>query len=91
MYGWTEAEALKMNILEIVPKDKRVEIRDLYQRLSKGEVIKPLETQRITRDGQILLVWMTLTTLFNDAKQPTYITTTERDISDKKHLERENE
>jgi two-component system CheB/CheR fusion protein len=91
MYGWTEAEALRRNILEMVPNDKREEIRDMYQRLSKGELIQSLETQRLTRDGRTLIVWLTLTTLFNDAKQPIYIATTERDITGRGYLERQNE
>ena len=38
----------------------------------------------MTRDGQTLNIWMTLTALFNDAKQPVGIATTERDITDRK-------
>ena len=91
MYGWTEAEALKMSILDFVPQAKRAEIRNLYQRLSKGEIIQPFETLRLARDGRILKIWITLTTLFNDAKQPVSVATTERDITDRKQLERQAE
>jgi two-component system CheB/CheR fusion protein len=88
MYGWTEYEALQMNILSIVPEAKREEIQNIYRQLSKGETIQPFETQRITRDGRILNIWLTLTTLFNDAKQPVTIASTERDISGRKQPER---
>ena len=91
MYGWTEAEALKMNALDLVPKTKHAEIRDLYQRLSKGESLPSFETQRVTRDGRTLNVWLTLTTQFNDANQPVSIATTERDITGRKQPERQDE
>ncbi len=88
MYGWTEEQALKMNIQDLVPETKRGEIRDLYHRLSMGESIQPFETQRVTRNGRILTIWLTLTTLFNDKHHPVGIATTERDITDRKPLER---
>ena len=47
MYGWTEAEALKMNILDIVPETNRAEIRALYHGYRKGEIIRSYETQRV--------------------------------------------
>jgi two-component system, chemotaxis family, CheB/CheR fusion protein len=84
LYGWSEAEALTMNALEITAESKRAEMLVVYQKLAQGERVSSFETQRITRDGRTLDVWMTLTTLFNDAHQPVGIATTERDISDRK-------
>jgi two-component system, chemotaxis family, CheB/CheR fusion protein len=84
LYGWTEAEALTMNALEITAETKRAEMLVVYQQLAQGERVSSFETQRVTRDGRTLEVWMTLTTLFNDAHQPVGIATTERDISDRK-------
>jgi two-component system CheB/CheR fusion protein len=91
MFGWTEAEALKMNALDLVPKTQSAEFRSLYQRLSKGEIVPPFETQKLSRGGRTLNVWMTLTAQFNDAKQPVSIATTERDITDRKQPERQDE
>jgi two-component system CheB/CheR fusion protein len=91
MFGWTEAEALKMNALDLVPKTHSAEFRSLYQRLSKGEIVPPFETQKLSRGGRTLNVWMTLTAQFNDAKQPVSIATTERDITDRKQPERQDE
>ena len=91
MYGWNEAEALTMNAIQLVPKTKYAEIRDLYRRLSKGESLPSFETQRVTRDGRTLTVWLTLTVQFNDANQPVSIATTERDITGRKQPERQAE
>jgi len=84
MYGWTEAEALAMNSLDMVPETKRAEILALYERLAREETVNSFETQRVRRDGQILDVWMTLTVLVDDANQPVGIATTERDITARK-------
>ena len=36
MYGWTEAEALKMNISELVPEDKQNELTSFIEKASEG-------------------------------------------------------
>jgi two-component system, chemotaxis family, CheB/CheR fusion protein len=89
LYGWSEAEALTMNALELTPEAKQAEMSNLYQQLAGGEPVHSFESQRLTRDGRTLDVWMTLTTLVNDAGQPVGISTTERDISDHKQTAQE--
>jgi two-component system CheB/CheR fusion protein len=81
IYGWTEAEALTMNALEMIPEDKRSEATAIFKRLSRGEDVRSFETQRVTRDGKVLDIWLTLTALVNDANQPVGVATTERDIT----------
>ncbi len=88
-YGYSKAEALKMNIEQIVPQETRNEMLTLAKRLRKGEDIQSFETQRTTKDGRILDVWLTVTTLANDAGRPIAIATTERDITERKRLEKE--
>jgi PAS domain S-box-containing protein len=88
-YGYSKAEALKMNIKQIVPKETRAEMAALTRRLRKGEDIQSFETQRITKNGRILDIWLTVTTLTNDAGRPIAIATTERDITERKRLEKE--
>jgi len=81
MYGWSEAEALTMNALEMVPEYLQEETRNLYHRLSRGEGVRSYETKRVTRGGNILDVWITLSVLVDERKHPVGIATTERDIS----------
>ena len=83
MYGYSEGEALKMNILDIVPEDKRKEALAFIKKLQKEDV-ESFETQRITKDGKQLNVWLTVTKLFDDDGKPTAIATTERDITGRK-------
>jgi PAS domain S-box-containing protein len=89
MYGWSEAEALRLNIREIVPPDKSNEALLIIKKISEGKEVKTFETKRITADGRILDVWLTATALLNDEGVPVAVATTERDITDRKQAEKE--
>ncbi|MHC4647464.1 MAG: PAS domain-containing sensor histidine kinase [Planctomycetota bacterium] len=89
IYGYTEKEALGMNVRQIVPEGKQGEMSALTERLSKGEDIRSFETQRITKDGRVLDVWLTVTTLTDVAGRPAAVATTERDITERKRLQEE--
>lgn len=78
MYGWLESEALGMNTRERIPQDLREEALTLIARLSRAEVIEPQPTQRLTRDGTVIDVWMTATALIDERKQVYAVATTER-------------
>jgi two-component system CheB/CheR fusion protein len=84
MYGWSEAEALAMNIRDIVPEDKREEAVAFVKKLTRGEIVESFETQRVCKDGALLDVWLTVTLLTGDRGQPVGVATTERDITDRK-------
>jgi len=83
MYGYAEREALEMNIVDIVPKGKKEETKGLVARIVRGEAIESFETQRVTKDGRTLEVWLTITKLTDDRGAVTGIATTERDITDR--------
>ena len=87
MYGWSEAEALAMNIRDTIPEDKRKEASAFVKKLAKGEIVPSLETQRFTKDGRIFDVWLTVTALVDEAGKPVAIATTERDITERKRTE----
>jgi len=86
MYGWSETEALKMNIRQLVPKNKVTETEKFTKKLKKGEILKSFETQRLCKNGKILDVWLTATILTNKSGTPREIATTERDISEIRQL-----
>jgi PAS domain S-box-containing protein len=86
MYGWEEAEALKLTVFDLTPEPKRAETITLLELLSRRETANPYETQRIARNGRTLDVWVTLTALVNDANQPVAVATTERDITERNRI-----
>jgi PAS domain S-box-containing protein len=81
MYGYSEEEALQINIGRLTPTDREEEQKDFTRRLIAGEAITSLETQRVTQDGRILDIWMTVTKLVDDTGKPIGIASTERDIT----------
>jgi two-component system CheB/CheR fusion protein len=83
MYGWSEAEALKMSISSLIPESRRKEERVALKRLSQAETLEPYRTQRLTRDSQIVEVWLTASSLVNEAGKVYAISTTEKQINSK--------
>ncbi|MFI5346058.1 MAG: chemotaxis protein CheB [Elusimicrobiota bacterium] len=86
MYGYTEAEALKMSVRRLMPGKQRASVRDL---LSMSPA--PVETRRRAKDGRILDVLLTVTLLRDDKGRPVEIAKTERDITEQKRAEREKD
>jgi PAS domain S-box-containing protein len=89
IYGYSEAEAMKMNISRIIPDHKHDEVMSLTERLLKGETIEFFETQRLTKNNRLLDISLTATVLEDEKRKPFAITTTERDITGRKRLEKE--
>jgi two-component system CheB/CheR fusion protein len=78
MYGWSEAEALMMNIRDRIPEGLREEsLAKIYQ-LSLAKILEPYLTKRVTKDGTMVEVWITATALVNEAGKMYAIATTER-------------
>lgn len=78
VYGWSEAEALTMNVRSLIPEELHEEVLAKIQQLSLAEILKPYHTQRIAKDGMIMDVSMVSTALMNEAHHIYAITTTER-------------
>ena len=78
IYGWTEAEALAMNIRARIPPGKYEDSLDKLLQLSQAEVLVPYATQRLCSDGRTIDVWITSTALINDSGDMYAVATTER-------------
>ena len=87
-YGYSKKEALGMNIFKIVPEDKKQETHDIIEKIKMDQVVGSYETQRLTKDGRVLDVWLTVTKLVNDEGNAVALATTERDVTEKKRLEK---
>jgi two-component system CheB/CheR fusion protein len=78
LYGWSEADALKMNVRERIPEKLREGALATLERLSRAEVLQPYKTQRLSQSGRVLNVSIVSTALM-DAQGTMYgIATTER-------------
>ena len=78
LYGWSEAEAISMNVRDFIPQELRAEALSKVVQLSRAEILEAYHTQRITKDGTVLDVSMTSTALVNEAGKVYAIATTER-------------
>jgi len=78
IYGWSEAEALDMGYMDLVPDDRKDEARAMAARLRRGDTPAPFQTRRRTKDGRILTVWITPTALVDESGSAYAFATTER-------------
>jgi len=83
MYGWSEAEALTMNIRDLIPEGQREASLATVKQLARAEVLEPYHAQRIAKDGRIVEVWLTATALVSETGEAYAIATTEREIRGK--------
>ncbi|MBF0387537.1 MAG: response regulator [Candidatus Omnitrophica bacterium] len=83
IYGYSEAEALQMNIVDTVPQSHQSEAMNFIAALNSGELVSSLETKRKTKDGRIIDVWLTNTKLVDDQGKLTGVATTGRDITER--------
>jgi two-component system, chemotaxis family, CheB/CheR fusion protein len=89
MYGYTEAEALRLWFTDLVPEGDRKSAKEQIERVLRGESVDSLETRRRTKDDRLLDVWLTLSRLTNEAGEPVAVATTERDVTARNREARE--
>ncbi len=87
MYGWCETEALMMNMRQLTPPDRVPELAEMERRLLTGDLVASFETQRCTKDGRILEIWLTAAVVVDEAKHVEMFAMTERDITERKKAE----
>jgi len=78
LHGWTEDEALSMTVEQRIPLDLQKDAIDQLHQLSRAEVLVPYRTQRLTRGGSTIDVWITATALLDEHGQQYAVATTER-------------
>jgi two-component system CheB/CheR fusion protein len=79
LYGWSEAEALAMNVRDRIPRELRAGALDKLNQLGRADILEPYRTRRMTKAGATLDVWMTATALVNESGEIYGIATTERE------------
>jgi two-component system CheB/CheR fusion protein len=77
MYGWSEAEALAMNIRDLMPESEREQAFESVRQQCQAGVLEPQRQQRIAKDGRTVQVLIIVSALVNDAGEMYAIATTE--------------
>ena len=78
MYGWTEAEALSMNIVALIPEDQRDASLAKVREIARTGASTPHQSQRLAKDGRAIEVWVTASSLVDETGKAYAIATTER-------------
>ncbi len=78
IYGWSESEALGMNVRDRIPLNLRKAEFDKIHRLSHEEVLESYRTQRLNKAGDLVHISLICTALVNDAGKIYGFATTER-------------
>ncbi len=77
-YGWTETEALAMNIRQLIPESEQEASFMKVHELAHAARPAPYLAHRLTKQGQTVAVWLTAAPLVDQAGEPYAIATTER-------------
>jgi PAS domain S-box-containing protein len=63
LFGYTAAEAVGSSITLIIPPERLPEEQDILARLRRGETIDHFETERLTKDGRLVPISLTVSPL----------------------------
>ena len=84
IYGYTESEALKMKIWNIIPEYILPETQALFNQVMEGKKIQFRETKRISKHGKIIDVLFSASTIVDSDSRQKSIAITERDVTQQK-------
>jgi PAS domain S-box-containing protein len=85
--GWMAAEAIGRHITLIIPEERRAEEEDVLARIRRGERVDHFETVRITKDGRLLDLSITVSPIRDGAGRIVGASKIARDISERRRLE----
>ncbi|MFN0103124.1 MAG: chemotaxis protein CheB [Bryobacteraceae bacterium] len=81
MYGWSEAEALAMNIRDLMPESGREQALAAVRQQGQDGSVEPQWVKRIAKDGRAVEVSVNVSALVNDAGETYGFATTERRVA----------
>ena len=80
LYGWSEAEALQMDVHARIPESQRSGALEKLMQLSRATVLQPYRTERLTKSGATIPVMIVSTALTDESGKLYAVATTERAI-----------
>ena len=89
LFGFTSVEAVGKHIDIIVTPDRRAEVRNFLERVSRGEAIEHYETQRVHRDGRQVEVLLSISPIRSASGEIVGASKTARDITESKRTQTE--
>jgi PAS domain S-box-containing protein len=89
IFGWTAAEMIGQAITKVIPPDRQQEEPKILERIRGGERIDHFETIRITKDGRLLNVSVTISPVRDREGRVIGASKIARDITHQKRVEQE--
>jgi PAS domain S-box-containing protein len=89
LYGYTAAEVVGRPVSILMQPNHPEEFEKMLQRVARGEAVKHYETSRVTKDGRIIDVSLTVSPIRDAAGNVTGASTVARDITERKRAEEE--
>jgi PAS domain S-box-containing protein len=87
LYGFSAEEIIGRNVSIIVPPDRPNEVSDMLGRLKRGEHVEHFETKRLTKEGKVLDIALTISPIKDSAGAIIGASTIARDITERKRVE----
>ena len=91
IFGWTAAEAVGRHITMIIPRERWAEEDDVLARIRRGERVHHFETVRVTRDGRLLDISLTVSPIRDPEGRVVGASKIARDISERRRFEAERD
>lgn len=84
MFGYTADEIIGETIYKLIPPDRQDEEPNILRRLKKGERVDHFETKRLTKEGRLLDVSLTISPVKDPQGNITGVSKIARDITERK-------
>jgi PAS domain S-box-containing protein len=88
LFGFTAEEAVGNRIDLIVPPDRRAEVRDILDGVSRGQIIEHHETLRLHKDGTVVDVSLSISPIKSAGGEIVGASKTARDVGEAKRAQR---
>ncbi|MCA8971387.1 MAG: PAS domain S-box protein [Planctomycetes bacterium] len=85
--GWSREELVGKSIKLVLPRVEYAMFEDLMARCARGDVVPPVETANVTRDGDKQPALVTLSLLTDEAGEAVGLASVAVDISERKRAE----
>jgi PAS domain S-box-containing protein len=90
LFGYTEREMIGQSITKLIPADRLDEESQILQRLRKGETVEHFETQRVTKNGTLLDISLTISPVKDSKGNVIGVSKIARDITERKKIDEVN-
>ena len=87
LYGYTAADAVGRSISLLVPRDQPDEVPVLLARVKRGELVAGYETKKLTKDGRLIDVSLTMSPIQGSAGELIGASTVARDETERKRTD----